>query len=273
MIIIGELINATRQLIAEAIEAKDNTEIKKAVIRQIEAGAKYIDINAGMGKGQAREISDMEWLIDIVNEIGEIPICVDSSDPVVIDKCLGRIKSADRMINSISGESKKIESLLPLIKEHNSCKVVGLTMDDGGIPSDVEKRIEITEKIVKTLEEAGIPRENIFIDPLIQPISVDVNNGKVFLESLRAINKEFPGVKTTCGLSNISFGLPNRRLLNRYFLTLAIGYGLDSAITDPVDKGTREAIYMAEALTGRDEYCMKYIKMFREGFFKTKDKK
>ncbi|HOL22689.1 MAG TPA: dihydropteroate synthase, partial [bacterium] len=214
MIVIGELINATRRSIRDAIEKKDRDYIKKIVIRQIEAGAHYIDLNAGTGKGEAREISDMEWLIDIVNETGEIPVCIDSSNPVVIKQCLGRIKSMDRMINSINGESKRINDLMPVIRENNNCKIVGLTMDDSGIPVDVEKRIEITGKIVGLLEDADVLRENIFIDPLVQPISVDVKNGVIFLESIRKIKKEFPGIKTTCGLSNVSFGLPNRKLLN-----------------------------------------------------------
>ena len=114
MIVIGELINATRRSIRDAIEKKDRDYIKKIVIRQIEAGAHYIDLNAGTGKGEAREISDMEWLIDIVNETGEIPVCIDSSNPVVIKQCLGRIKSMDRMINSINGESKRINDLMPV---------------------------------------------------------------------------------------------------------------------------------------------------------------
>lgn len=264
MIVIGELINATRRSIRDAIEKKDRDYIKKIVIRQIEAGAHYIDLNAGTGKGEAREISDMEWLIDIVNETGEIPVCIDSSNPVVIKQCLGRIKSMDRMINSINGESKRINDLMPVIRENNNCKIVGLTMDDSGIPVDVEKRIEITGKIVGLLEDADVLRENIFIDPLVQPISVDVKNGVIFLESIRKIKKEFPGIKTTCGLSNVSFGLPNRKLLNKYFLALAMGYGLDSAIIDPVDEGMREVICVSETLTGKDEYCMNYINRCRQ---------
>ncbi len=264
MIIIGELINATRKSIAQAIEKKDREYIKKIARSQIDGGAHYIDLNAGTGKGQAREISDMEWLVDIVNELGEIPICLDSSDPAVIINCLNRIKSSDRMINSINGENERIEKLLPVIKENNNCKVVGLTMDNAGIPTSVDKRIEITSKIVNLLEDAGVKREDIFIDALVQPVSVDVKNGNIFLESIKKIKEEFPDVKTTCGLSNVSFGLPNRRLLNKYFLALSIGCGLDSALIDPTDEGMRESIYLVEALTGRDEYCMNYIKMSRQ---------
>jgi cobalamin-dependent methionine synthase I len=264
MIMIGELINATRKSIAQAIEKKDRQYIKKIAKRQIDSGAHYIDLNAGTGKGQAREISDMEWLVDIVNELGDVPICLDSSDPEVINNSLPMIKSPDRMINSINGENERIEKLLPVIRENNNCKVVGLTMDNVGIPTDVEKRIEITEKVLGLLEGVGVKREDVFIDALVQPVSVDVKNGSIFLESVKAIKTRFPGVKTTCGLSNVSFGLPNRKLLNKYFLALSIDCGLDSAIMDPTDAGMTEAIYLADVLTGKDEYCMNYIKMSRE---------
>ncbi len=264
MIIIGELINATRKSIAQAIEKKDREFIKKIAQRQVSNGANYIDLNAGTGKGQEKEISDMEWLVDIVNELGDVPVCMDSSDPAVIKNCLVRTRSADRMINSINGEKNRIEKLLPVIKENNNCKVVGLTMDDAGIPNNVEKRIEITSKIVNLLEGVGVKREDIFIDALVQPISVDMKNGNIFLESIVAIKAKFPGIKTTCGLSNVSFGLPNRKLLNKYFIALSIAAGLDSAITDPNDEGIRDAVCLAETLTGRDEYCMNYIKMCRE---------
>lgn len=264
MVVIGELINGTRKSIAQAIEKRDRDFIKKIAQRQVAAGANYIDLNAGTGKGQEKEISDMEWLVDIVNELGDVPVCLDSSDPAVIKNCLGRIKSSDRMINSINGENNRIEKLLPVIKENNNCKVVGLTMDDDGIPRDVEKRIEITSKILNLLEGAGVKRENVFIDALVQPVSVDARNGNIFLESIKTIKTKFSGAKTTCGLSNISFGLPNRKLLNKYFLALSIGYGLDSAIIDPTDEGMREAVCLSEALTGKDEYCMNYIKMSRQ---------
>jgi len=184
MIVIGELINGTRKSIAQAIDKKDREFIKKIAQRQVAAGANYIDLNAGTGKGQEKEISDMEWLVDIVNELGEVPVCLDSSDPAVMKKCLDRIRSKDRMINSINGEKNRIEKLLPVIKENNNCKVVGLTMDDDGIPGSVEKRIEITAKVLSLLEGAGVKREDVFMDALVQPVSVDARNRNVFLDSI-----------------------------------------------------------------------------------------
>lgn len=262
MIIIGERINATRKNIAEAIEKKDEEFIKKEVEKQIKYGAEFIDLNAGTGKGNEKE--DLKWLIDITQQLGEIPISLDSSDIEAIEYCIQFIKSNEKMINSINGEKEKLEKFLPFIKNNPDCKIVALTMDDNGIPEDVEKRVEIAKKLIDTLMENGVKGENIFIDPLVQPVSVNSKNGIIFIQTLKKIKEIFPDVKTTCGLSNISFGLPKRRVLNRYFLAILISAGLDSAILDPVDPGIREALYASEVLTGKDEFCINYIKAYRE---------
>ena len=264
LILIGELINGTRKRIARAIEKRDDSYIRKIAGAQIDSGADYVDLNAGTGKGQEKEREDMSWLVSILNGFEDAGVCIDSSDPSVISYCLPGIKSGKKMINSINGEKERIDNLLPVIKENPGCKVIGLTMDDGGIPADVGKRIEISRVLVDLLSKAGMESGDIYIDALVQPVSTSSQNGTVFLESIRAIKESFPGVLTTCGLSNVSFGLPDRPLINKYFLSLAIGYGLDSAIADPLDEGIREAASLAEALTGRDEYCMNYIKMARE---------
>lgn len=264
MILIGELINATRKPIANAINKRDAAFIKKIAGSQIAGGADYIDLNAGTGRGREQEKKDMEWLVSILNEFEDTGVCLDSSDPSVIKDCLSAVKSKKKMINSINGEKERINSLLPVIKENPECKVIGLTMDERGIPKDVAARIEISEKLIGLLVKSGLKQGDIFIDALLQPVSTDAQNGMVFLESISALKTRFPEIMTTCGLSNISFGLPNRPLINKYFLALAIGCGLDSAIADPLYKGIKEAVRLAEALTGKDEYCMNYIKMFRE---------
>jgi len=264
MILIGELINATRKSISDAIAKKDAGYIKKIIASQIKAGATYIDLNAGRGKGQAEEILDMQWLVSIVNEFDYVGVCLDSSSPEVIHHCLPEIKSTEIMLNSITGEERKIRELLPVIKKHPGCNIISLTMDDSGIPTDVEKRLEISRKLVSLLENVGVNQKHIFIDALVQPVSTGSMNGVVFLESIKAIKNEFPSVMTTCGLSNISFGLPDRVSVNRYFLAIAISYGLDSAIADPCTAGLKESICIAEMLIGKDEYCMNYIRMRRE---------
>ncbi|MCM8803810.1 MAG: dihydropteroate synthase [Candidatus Omnitrophica bacterium] len=265
MIIIGERINGTRGNIKEAIEKKNKEFIKKEIKKQIECGAHYIDLNAGIGKGKEREKEDIKWLIECLYEVGEIPVCIDSSDPDVIEFGLSFIKTSDKMINSINGESKKIERLLPIIKKYPESKIICLTMDEKGIPSDYKKRLQIAEKLIEILNGIGVKNENIFVDPLVEPISVNYENGIIFLKVLKEIKKL--NIKTTCGLSNISFGLPNRKIINKYFLSFCIYEGLDSVIVDPTISDIREAICISEMLTGKDEFCMNYIKNVRNRNF------
>jgi len=264
MIIIGERINATRKTIASAIEKKDKEFIKKEVSLQIKYGANFLDLNAGLGKGREKE--DLLWLVNTVQEIDIYPLSLDSSDPEVLDFCLPAVKSSEKMINSINGEEKKIKNILPIIKKYSASKIVLLTMDDNGIPATAEKRVEIAEKMINLLLENNVKIENIFVDCLVQPISVDIKNGIIFLSALKKLKTKFPEVKTTCGLSNVSFGLPKRKIINKYFLALAIYEGLDSAIVDPSNEGICEAISSSEVLAGKDEFCLNYIKMCRQIF-------
>jgi 5-methyltetrahydrofolate--homocysteine methyltransferase len=264
MIIIGERINATRKNVGKAIAEKNAEFIRKECSNQIKNGAHYIDLNAGLGRGQAQEKEDLLWLVNTVQETGEIPLCLDSSDPQVIEGAIKQCKSEDKMINSISGEKERIEGILPIIEKYPECKIIALTMDDSGIPAEAGKRVDIAEKLISLLREKEVKDENIFVDFLAQPVGTGSDNGIISLETLKKIKQQFPKVKTTCGLSNISFGLPERETINKYFLALSIGYGMDSAIVDPTVYGIREAIFAAEALIGKDEFCMNYIKNFRE---------
>lgn len=265
MIIIGERINGTRKKIREAIEKKDKDFIKREIKKQVDFGADYIDLNAGIGKGKDREKEDIKWLIECLYEVGDILPSLDSSDPEVIDFALSLVKNQDVMINSINCEKEKIEKLLPVIKKYNEVKVICLTMDEKGIPSDYKKRVEIGERLIQILTEIGVKKDNIFVDCLVEPLSVNHENGVVFLKALKEIKKL--NVKTTCGLSNVSFGLPNRKIVNKYFLALCIYEGLDSAIVDPTIPDIREAIYISKMLTGKDEFCMNYIKRVKEKHF------
>ena len=264
MLIIGERINATRKKIAEALRARDKAFIQQEARIQMEAGAGYLDLNAGLGSGD--ETEGLAWLVETVQAIGYIDICLDSADPTVLKNCLPLVKGKV-MVNSINAEKAKLEEMLPLFEGYSG-KVVGLTMDDRGIPCDVAVRVENAKKIVGGLVARGVKVEDIYLDPLAQPVGTDPNNGRIFLESIVAIKQAIPGVKTTCGLSNVSFGLPERRMLNRYFLALAIGYGLDSALIDPTDAGMIAAALSAEGLMGIDQYCVEYLTAFRAGKIK-----
>ena len=263
MIIIGERINATRKPVAKALRKKDAAHFRKEAETQLAAGAAYLDLNAGLGTGREKE--DLAWLIETAQSVGELPLCLDSADPAVLEACLPLVRNPDIMINSINGEAKRIGQLTPVIRRHPAAKVVALTMDDAGIPSDVEKRLGITEKLLGILSSCGVAEENVFVDGLVQPVSVDVRNAAVFLDFVAELKRRHPKVRTTCGLSNISFGLPKRSLVNRHFLALALQAGLDSAIMDPTEEGMTEAACVTQMLLGRDEFCLSYIRAAREG--------
>ncbi len=159
-----------------------------------------------------------------------------------------------------------MEELLPLL-ERFGCKIIALTMDDRGIPEDIERRYEIADKLIRALTKAGISLSDIYIDPLVRPVSTDSSSGLIVLKSIKKIMSSFEHVHTICGLSNISFGLPARDVLNKSFLLLAMSMGLDSAILDPLDREMMAMIRAGEVLLGKDEYCLKYLTSFREGKF------
>lgn len=261
MIIIGERINGTRRRIARAIEARDRGLIVREARRQKEAGADFIDLNAGTGRGS--EIDSLRWLVEVAREAGCEDLCLDSARPEALAACLplvpGRV-----MLNSINGEKAVMEAMLPLLDGFRG-GLVALAMDEQGIPATVGGRLDIAGRIVEAVTARGLARENIYVDLLVQPVGTDPGSGRLFLEAVRALREQLPGVHTTCGLSNVSFGLPARRFLNRCFMAMAVGAGLDSAIIDPTDPGMVATALAAEGLTGADQYCVNYLAAFRAG--------
>ncbi len=263
MIVIGELINASRKAIGAAIEAQDAAAIRQVATDQAEAGADYIDVNAGIFVG--REPAYLRWLVETVQAVTDKPCAIDSPDPKAIEAGLS-VHRGTPMINSISLEKERYENLMPLISGTDH-KVIALCMSDAGMPETVDDRLKIADGLVNGLVKNHVKVENIFVDPLVQPMSVNNTFGMAFLDSVEAIMKRFPGIHTTCGLSNISYGLPARKFLNQTFMVTAIGRGLDGAIVNPLDRKMMAAITAAEALGGKDSFCMNYIKAFREGMF------
>lgn len=262
MIIIGELINSSRKSVASAIEAQDAEAIRKLAIDQQRCGADYIDVNAGTFTDKEAEY--LTWLVQIVQEAtGGASCAIDSPDPQAIEAALAVHKGVP-MINSVSLEKDRYENLLPIVAG-TDMKIVALCISDEGMPKTVDDRMGIADKLINGLLKNNIPIENIFADPLVQPISVDTGLGSVFLDSIETLTTTFQGIHTACGLSNISYGLPGRKLLNQIFMAQAIAKGLDGAILNPLDKGIMSAIIAAEALVGRDEYCGEYINAFRAG--------
>lgn len=262
MIIVGELINASRKAIGAAIEAGDAEYIKQVATDQDKAGATYIDANAGIFVGE--EGKYMKWLIELIQSVSEKPIAIDSPDPKVIEDALSLCKSTP-MLNSISMEKDRWEKLLPIMANNNNLKVVALCMSDAGMPTSCDDRMKIADQLISGLTGKGVPIENIYVDPLVQPLGTDHTFGLEFLKAVKAIVEKFPGVHCMCGLSNISYGLPARKFVNRIFMAQAIACGLDGAIINPLDKGMMGTIAAAEALAGKDKSCIRYLRAFRGG--------
>lgn len=260
MLIVGELLNSSRKAIKEAIDAENADEIKKIAKDQHENGAHYIDVNAGTYVG--REDKYMKWLVSTVQEAVDAPCCIDSPDPKVVEAAL-ELHKGTPMVNSISLEKERWDALLPVLAG-SDMKVIALCMSDKGMPETKDDRLSIASDLINGLVKNKVPVENIYVDPLVQPISTNDSYGIEFMNAVEGIMTEFPGVHTICGLSNISYGLPERNLLNQTFLVMAICKGLDSAIINPLDRRIVAGIYAAETLAGRDEYCENYLAAYRE---------
>ena len=263
MIIIGELINASRKAIKAAIEAGDAAAIQNVALDQAAAGADYIDVNAGIFVGQEPEY--LKWLVETVQAVTDTPCAIDSPDPLAIEAALA-VHKGTPLINSISLEKERYEKLMPIIAG-TDLKVIALCMSDSGMPQTVADRMAIADELVGGLLKNNVAVENIFVDPLVQPVSVDNSFGVEFINAIEQIVATFPGIHTACGLSNISYGLPARKFMNQTFMTMAIAKGLDGAIINPLDTRMMANIVAAEALAGKDSFCMNYLKAFRAGMF------
>jgi len=261
MLIIGERINTSRKQIDEAVEKRDAAFIQEDVKAQVEAGAQIIDVNSGSRIGS--ELEDLIWLIDIIQEAVPVRLSLDSSDPRCLLETVERVQEIP-MLNSTTAEENRFEQMATVIQKRE-CDVVALCIDDRGIPKSADQVMENAKKVIEDLEKIGVNRERIYLDPLIQAVSTDTEAGLTALEAIEGIKREFEGVNTVCGLSNISFALPKRPVLNRTFLTLAMRAGLSAVLIDPLDKRTMGNLRATEVLLGRDEYCLEYIKAFREG--------
>jgi len=263
MLVVGELINASRKLIGEAIRAQDVEYIQKVARDELEAGADYIDVNAGIFVGKEPEY--LQWLVKTVQGVVDAPCCIDSPDPKAIEAALS-VHKGTAMINSISLEKARYDALLPVVAG-TDLKVVALCMSDEGMPETMDARLKIADKLINGLVQANVPISNIYVDPLVQPISVNNTFAMEFINSVEAIMTQFKGVHTMCGLSNISYGLPERKFMNHGFAIMAIAKGLDGMIVNPLDKMMMASIVTAETLAGRDSYCVKYLKAYRNKQF------
>lgn len=261
MKIIGERINDSRSRVKQAVSERDGEFIRGLAQRQVEAGADWLDVSAGASPKQEPE--DLVWLVQTVQEAVEVPLCLDSANPRALAAAIGEVVQPP-IINSISGERTRLEGILPLVRE-TDCGVIALAMDDSGLPSGVEDRLVAIRPLVDELRRAGVPAERVYVDPLVMAIAANTESGRIALDAMRAVRAEFPEMHIVSGLSNISFGLPARTLINQAFLTLALEAGLDTAILDPLDGELRKALLAAEVALGRDRYCLNYTRAYRAG--------
>ncbi|MEW6624676.1 MAG: methyltetrahydrofolate cobalamin methyltransferase [Bacillota bacterium] len=264
MLIVGELINTSRKDIKPAVESKDAAYIQKIAKEQVSAGANYVDVNCGTQVFNEPEV--MEWLVRTIQEVIDAPLCIDSPNPKALEVGLSLAKAPKPMVNSITAEKERFAEVLPLVKKYNA-KVVALCMDDSGMPETADDRISIVDKLVKDLTDAGVAEDDIYLDPLVKPVSTGDKAGMEVLDTVRYIKEKFPKVHTICGLSNISYGLPNRPVLNQTFMIQTMAMGMDAYILNPLDKRMMGFIYASGALLGKDPFCGKYLSAHRSGLY------
>ena len=253
--IIGERINPTgRKRLAKALEEGDLGMVQSEALRQVAAGAHVLDVNVGVSG--IDEPAVLKAAIAAIAEVTDVPLCIDSALPGALEAGLEAYEGK-ALVNSVNGEAHKLEQVLPLVKKYGAA-VIGLTMDDEGIPKQAEKRLEIAKRIVERAEAMGIPREDVIIDPLAMAISADHRSALETLKAFQLIRDEL-GVNQTLGLSNISFGLPERASINAVFLAMAVLSGLTCPIVDPASDEMRKALPISDMLLGKDEFCMNYI--------------
>jgi cobalamin-dependent methionine synthase I len=258
MLIIGELINCTRKKVGEAARNRDVEFFRELACRQATAGAHMLDVNAGVPEC---EVELLGWLTNLVQETVGLPLCLDSADPEAVSKALPLCKRKP-MVNSISDDPSRW-ALLPILKEHRP-KVIALCLEGSGVPSGVDDRVAIACRLVDRLTSEGFALDDIYVDPCVMPVATGPH-GKHLLTAVSEIAARYPGVHISAGVSNVSFGLPVRKLLNETFLQLLMAHGLDTAIVDPCDQQLMMNILAAEALLSRDANCKGYLRAYREG--------
>lgn len=263
MIIIGEKINGSIPSVGKAIGERNGEFIRNLAQAQSEAGAAYIDVCASVHSG--REVETLKWLIDLVQEVTDTPIAVDSPDARVCAEASAFCRKPG-LINSVSMEGDKADVIFPKLAA-TKWECVALLSDDAGIPKTAEKRLQVFEALMKKAKEYGIDPARLHIDPLVEMLCTSEDGINMITGVMKEIKAQYPTIHITGGASNISFNLPARRLVNQSFVVLAMNAGMDSVILDPLNRDLMGMIFSTEALLGRDEFCMEYIRGYRKGIF------
>jgi len=262
MIIVGERINSTRTSIQEALQAGDEEALVREARDQWAAGADYLDVNTATMLD-----TEVEWMTRLVTGIQarlpEALLAIDSPNAAALEAGL-RAHRGRAMLNSITGERERIEAVLPLVREFQP-RVIALTMDDEGLQREADKRFAIGARLIELLAREGVPPDNVFVDPLIFPVSAEGDAGRIALDIMDKLKAAYPGVHTICGLSNVSHGLPVRRQINQVYMLMAMSRGLDAAIVDPLDQRMMVNVLTARMLLGQDPGCKAYLTAFRQG--------
>ena len=262
MIIIGEKINGAIPSVAKAIVNRDSSFIQNLAVMQAGAGAHYLDICAGTSPEE--EYKTLSWLIDAVQEVVDTPLCIDSPDPHILASVFPRLRKPG-LLNSLSLEGDKCDVLLPILRDNPDWGALALCCSQSGIASRAEDKVLFASQIIERAEEYGVALERLHIDPLVLALSA-INDAAVeLIEAIKQIKAKYPAVCITAAVSNISYGMPLRKLVNVNCITLLMGVGLDSLIADPLDRDVRGTIYAVEALLGRDKYCRNFNNAFRSG--------
>jgi 5-methyltetrahydrofolate--homocysteine methyltransferase len=257
-VVIGEKINPTgRKKMAAALQAGDMDYIKNLALTQIAAGAEVLDVNVGVPGMD--DVALMDSVVKYLNGIVEVPLCLDSSNPAALAAGLAAAQGKP-LVNSVSGEESRLSSVLPLVKDRGAA-VIGLILDDNGVPATAMDRLAVAEKILERAVRMGIPQEDVIIDPLVMAVGSDSNAGLITLETVRLVRERL-GLNINLGASNVSFGMPDRPTINLAFMALTMGAGASCAITDPAKMTA--VIRASDLLLGRDEYGMRYIKAYRQ---------
>ena len=259
-VMIGERINPTgRKLLAKEMSKGDFSRVEQDTLAQVAAGAQMLDVNAGIPLADEPKI--LAETIKLVQSLTDVPLSIDSSIVAALQAGL-EVYQGKALLNSVTGEEERLESVLPLVKKYG-CAVVAISNDETGISEDPNVRFEVAKKIVYRAKDYGIPSSDIVVDPLVMPIGALNSAGMQVIKLVRRLQEELK-VNTTCGASNVSFGLPNRNGINAAFLTMAIASGLTSAITNPLHESVMQSVLGADVMMGNDPNCVRWIKRYRQ---------